>query len=343
MKRSIVLSVVTVIFTIIFAACTDAAEPVSVIRSLRTSMPTVYDETHGYTQAFLKMNEYLNEASGGTLTFDLHPGGRLGDERSVFESVQMGLIDAALFNAPVLSGFTNLMDGFDLPYLWVDENGEVDTALHAAVVGSEFARGYLDRMKEVTGVHGLGFFYNAPRDFFLNKPFNSLADAPSIKLRSMQAEIHIKMYEAMGFLPVPMAYGEIYQAMNTGSIDGFEDTAVAAIIADTYEVSRLVVKSGHATASPLLIMSRRAWDSLNTEEREMMMEAARIGRQTCYDTFAAAMLNAYDFLEKAGLEIKKIDHAEAIAACQPVIDELCDQNPDFKAIYDYVKQTRESM
>ena len=344
MKRSIVLVIVISILAMVFGGfmgcpAAEAAE----VRKFRTSMPTVYDETHGYTQAILSINRYLNEASGGTLELDLYPGGQLGDERSVFESIQMGLVDAAIFNAPVLSGFTNLLDGFDLPYLWVDGNGDVDTALHAAVVGSQFAREYLDKTQAATGVRVLGFLYNPGRDFYLNKPFNSLADAPSIKLRSMQAEIHMRMYAAMGFVPTPMAYGEVYQAMRTGVVDGFEDTAISIIIARTYEVSNSVVKSGHATASPLLIMSQRAWDGLSAEEQNMMLEAARIGRQACYDTFAVAMPMAYEYLEKAGLEMKKIDINEAIAACQPVIDELCGSNPDFDAIYKFVQQTKASM
>jgi TRAP-type C4-dicarboxylate transport system substrate-binding protein len=255
----------------------------------------------------------------------------------------MGTIDCAIFNSPVLSGFTNILDGFDLPYLWVNEKGVVDTDLHKAVVSSKFAREYLDKMEEITGVRGLGFLYNPGRDFYLNKPFNSLADAPSIKLRSMEAEIHMKMYKAMGFVPTPMPYGEIYQAMKTGVIDGFEDTAHSIVITGTYEVSKSVIKSGHATASPLFIISLKAWNSLSPEEQAMMMTATEAARQAAYDTSAIAMPKAYEFLEKAGLEIKEIDHAAAVAACQPVIDELCATNADFKAIYDFVQATKASM
>jgi C4-dicarboxylate-binding protein DctP len=331
------------IFAVFFAGRVFAADSDKQVRKLRTSMPTVYDESHGYTQAMLAVNKYLGEASGGTLQIELYPGGQLGDERSVFESIQMGTIDCAIFNAPVLSGFTNVLDGFDLPYLWVNEKGVVDTDLHKAVVSSAFAREYLDKMEAITDVRALAFLYNPGRDFYFNKPFNSLADAPSIKLRSMEAEIHMKMYKAMGFVPTPMPYGEIYQAMKTGVIDGFEDTAISIIIAGTYEVSKMVVRSGHATASPLFIISKKAWNNLSPDEQKMMMTAADVARQAAYDTFAVAMPNAYKFLKEAGLEIKEIDHAAAVAACQSVIDELCASNADFKAIYELVQKTKASM
>ena len=65
---------------------------------LKTSMPTAWDETHGYTQALIAMNAYLDEASGGRLQLDIYAGGQLGDEVSVFESMQMGTIDLSLIH-----------------------------------------------------------------------------------------------------------------------------------------------------------------------------------------------------------------------------------------------------
>ncbi len=91
--------------------------------------------------------------------------------------------------------------------------------------------------------------YNASRDFFLKKELKSLVDALSIKLRSMTAQMHLDMYTAMGFVATPFGYSEVYNAMQTGVVDGFEDTACSTITSGTYETAKYVVKSGHATAS----------------------------------------------------------------------------------------------
>ena len=202
-----------------------SAEPAKDVRLLKTSMPTAWDETHGYTQALIAMNKYLDEVSGGTLQLDIYAGGQLGDETAIFECLQLGTVDCAIFNAASLSNFTHALEAFDLPYLYTDDEGWANQELQNAVVSSDFARGYLDKVYEETTVHAVGFLYNAARDFFLNKPLDSLADASKIKLRSMTAQMHLDMYTAMGFVATPMGYSEVYNAMQTGVIDGFEDTA----------------------------------------------------------------------------------------------------------------------
>ena len=98
----------------------------SEVKLLKTSMPTSWDETHGYTQAIMAMNKYLDEVSSGQLQLDIYPGGQLGDETAVFECLQLGTVDCAIFNSASLSNFTHSLEAFDLPYLWVDENGYAD-------------------------------------------------------------------------------------------------------------------------------------------------------------------------------------------------------------------------
>ena len=125
-----------------------SAEPAKDVRLLKTSMPTAWDETHGYTQALIAMNKYLDEVSGGTLQLDIYAGGQLGDETAIFECLQLGTVDCAIFNAASLSNFTHALEAFDLPYLYTDDEGWANQELQNAVVSSDFARGYLDKVYE---------------------------------------------------------------------------------------------------------------------------------------------------------------------------------------------------
>lgn len=312
------------------------------VKLLKTSMPTSWDETHGYTQALIAMNAYLDEVSGGTLQLDVYSGGQLGDEISVFECLQMGTVDCAIFNSASLSNFTHSLEAFDLPYLWVDETGYADETLHNNVVNSDFAEEYLDKVYEETTVRAVGFLYNAARDFFLNKPLKTLADASAIKLRSMTAQMHLDMYTAMGFVATPMGYSEVYNAMQTGVVDGFEDTACSTVTGGTYETAKYVVKSGHATASPLFVASGITWDSLTEQEQTWLSDAVEVGRKACYDTFKTAQENAYAVFEEKGMDISTINHEEAIAACAPIIAKYCGDEA-VKAVYEYVQTERESL
>lgn len=319
-----------------------AAEPAKEVRMLKTSMPTAWDETHGYTQAIMAMNEYLDEVSGGTIQIDIYPGGQLGDELSIFECLQLGTVDCAIFNAPSLSNFTKVLEAFDMPYLFTDDNGWADQELQNAVVTSDLARGYLDKVYEETTVHAVGFLYNAARDFFLTKPLNSLADAPSIKLRSMTAQMHLDMYGAMGFVATPMGYSEIYNAMQTGVIDGFEDTSCSTVTAGTYETAKYVVKSGHATASPLFVCSDMVWSSLTAEEQQWLIDAVTVGREACYGAFNIAQPAAYETFESKGITVTTIDRDAARKAVAPVIAKCC-ENPDYLEVYTFVQDLREDM
>lgn len=320
----------------------DPSAPPADVKLLKTSMPTAYDETHGYTQAILNINKYLDEVSGGTLQIDLYPGGQLGDEIAVFESLQLGTIDCAIFNAASLSNFTHVLEAFDLPYLYADETGYADEELQNAVVSSALAEEYLAKVYEETSVMALGFLYNASRDFFLNKPLNTLADASAIKLRSMTAQMHLDMYTAMGFVATPMGYSEVYSAMQNGVVDGFEDTACSTVTSGTYETAQYVVKSGHATASPLFVCSGVTFNNLSAQEQEWLKGAVAAGRQACYDTFETAQANAYKTFEEKGMTVIVIDHDAAIAACAPVIAGYCEDEAA-KAIYVFTQEQREAM
>ena len=312
------------------------------VRLLKTSMPTAWDETHGYTQALIAINKYLDEVSGGKLQLDVYAGGQLGDEISIFECLQLGTVDCAIFNSASLSNFTHALEAFDLPYLYTDAEGLADQELQNAVVSSDFAKGYLDKVYEETTVHAVGFLYNAARDFFLTKPLNSLADASSIKLRSMTAQMHLDMYTAMGFIATPMGYSEIYNAMQTGVIDGFEDTACSTVTSGTYETAKYCVKSGHATASPLFVCSDMVWNSLTEEEQGWLIEAVEHGRQACYDTFTGAQANAYKTFEEKGIQVSVIDRDAARAAVAPVIAKYC-ETEEYMAVYKFVQDLREEM
>jgi len=158
----------------------------------------------------------------------------------------------------------------------------------------------------------------------------------------MTAQMHLDMYTAMGFVATPMGYSEVYNAMQTGVIDGFEDTACSTITSGTYETAKYCVKSGHATASPLFVCSDMVWNSLTAEEQGWLIGAVEVGRQACCDTFVVSQANAYKTFEEKGLKVSVIDRDEARTAVAPVIAKYC-ENEDYKAVYVFVQELREEL
>ncbi|MDR1518830.1 MAG: TRAP transporter substrate-binding protein [Planctomycetota bacterium] len=315
------------------AACYGPATAAE--KTFRLSWAPAWDEQHGLTQAGIQSNEKIKELSGGKIAFEFFPGGQLGNEREVFESVQLGTIDLAFMSSPVVSGFSDVLDGFDMPYLC-----DNDMELYQEIVNSGIGDIMFEKLRKETGVIGLSYLINPGRDFYLNTVFNTLADAKGVKLRSMESPLHIATYKALGFNPTPMAYGEIYQAMKNGTIDGFEDVSVSVRAQKNYEVAKQVVISGHMTAAPVFIMSRRAWGQLDERERAWMREAGIAAQEATKVTYMEQTPLTIEFMKKYGLRIGRIEMSEAKKLVQPVIREFCDKSENIMTIINYFNDYR---
>ncbi|MDR2391939.1 MAG: TRAP transporter substrate-binding protein [Planctomycetota bacterium] len=304
-------------------------------KSFRLSWAPAWDLEHGLTQAGIQANERIKELSGGKISFVFFPGGQLGNEREVFESVQLGTIDLAFMSSPVISGFSDVLDGFDTPYLC-----DNDMDLYKEIVNSGIGDTMFKKLEEETGVIGLSYLINPGRDFYLNTRFETLADARGVKLRSMESPIHLATYRALGFNPTPMAYGEIYQAMKNGTIDGFEDVSVSVRAQKNYEVAKQVVISGHMTAAPVFIASRRAWNTLTDQEKAWMREAGLAAQEGTRVTYQEQTPLTIEFMRNYGLAISRIEMTEAKKLVQPVMDEFCARSANVKMVVDYFNDYR---
>lgn len=305
-------------------------------KAFSLSWAPAYDEGHGLTQAALWADEKIREVSGGKISFKFFPGGQLGNEREVFESIQLGTIDTAFMSSPVISGFSDVLNGFDMPYLC-----DNDMDIYQEIVNSGIGATMFEHLKKETGVIGLSYLINPGRDFYLNKPFNTFDDAKGVKLRAMESPIHLETYKALGFNPTPMAYSEIYQSMKNGTIDGFEDVSASVRAQKNYEVASYMVISGHLTAAPVFIMSQKAWNSLTEEEQGWMLEAGIAAQEGTKNSYEVEIPKVLDFMEEYGLTITSIDMAKAKELVQPVIEKFCNGSEYVKMVVDYFNDYRE--
>lgn len=312
----------------------EASAPEKVFK---LSWAPAYDEEHGLTQAGLWADEKIRELSGGKIAFEFYPGGQLGNEREVFESIQLGTIDAAFMSSPVISGFSDVLNGFDMPYL-CDNNMD----LYQEIVNSGIGAQMFEKLEEETGVVGISYLINPGRDFYFNCDFESLADASGIKLRSMESPIHLETYKALGFNPTPMAYSEIYQAVKNRTIDGFEDVSVSVRATKNYEVATTCAVSGHLTAAPVFIMSQKAWNSLTEEEQAWMLEAGIAAQEATKVTYEEQTPLTIEFMKEQGLKVVYIDVNEAKELVQPVIEKFCAESESIKTVVDYFNEYRET-
>lgn len=336
-KGMAIVGILILLITVGSVYAQGTAEKEVSTKVFRLSWPPAYDESHGHTKAALAMNKVLDEETKGSVRFEFYAGGQLGTEKDVFEAIQMGTIDAAIMSGSIAAGFTDALVGFDLPYIF-----DNDLDLFYEVVTSDVAEKLFQKLNTEARVKGIAYLVQPGRDFYFRKPVVGIDNFKGTKLRSMQSEIHLKTYEALGLSPTPLAYNEIYTAMQTGTIDGFEDVSVSVQANKTYETATHLLISGHFNAAPIVIVSNKAWESLTKTEQDALMKAGEAAQLATLQHYKEQMPKTIAYMKEHGLIINTIDIPRAKKLVQPVIDSYAAKMPSVQMVVDQVNAIKAS-
>lgn len=164
-----------------------------------------------------KFAELVAEKSGGTVNVEVYLDAQLGTENETIDQVQAGTLDFARINTSALASTADEVGVFTLPYVFTS------TEQKYKVLDGEIGQGVSDALQKYNMI-GLGYWEAGSRNFYTTKkPIKSVADMKGMKIRVQQSDVAIKMVELLGAAATPMAYGEVYQGLQTGVIDGAEN------------------------------------------------------------------------------------------------------------------------
>ena len=213
------------------------------------------------------MDERLRELSGGTMQIDIYPSAQLGEERETIELMQIGSIAMAKVSAAPLEGFVPEMRLFNLPYLFRDR--EHYLAVLDSPIGDELLLTPLPAR-----LMGLGYYDAGSRSFYTkDRPVTSPADLEGLKIRVQQSQTAMQMVRALGGSPTPIAFGELYTALQQGVVDGAENNPPSFYTSRHYEVARYYTLDEHTAVPDLVLISTRVWDSLSAEQQGWLQQA----------------------------------------------------------------------
>jgi len=263
------------------------------------------------TQQFAKL---IKERTNGRIEIEVYPGGTLAKgERELFEAVQQGTIDFYMSSTGAVGGFVPQIMIFDIPFLFRD-------FAHAdKVLDGPIGRKILDYM-DAKDVKGLAFWENGFRNVTNNKrPLKVPADIKGVTIRTMENKIHLASFKAMGANPVPMTWGEVYSALQQGTIDGQENPVVLIRDSKLNEVQKYLSMTKHFYNPAILAMNKKKFDAMPLEDQKLFLETARevapFQRNIGRNNEAAAL----DEMEKKGMKIERnIDEKLWAAACSSV-------------------------
>jgi tripartite ATP-independent transporter DctP family solute receptor len=216
-----------------------------------------------------RLRDLMWQRTGGRFRIAIYPSGQLGDERVAFEQLQFGAQQMAISGTPVLSGWVPEGQVFDLPFLFKTRETGV-----AALKGT-LGKWWQDLLLEKTGVRSLGFLEYGFRHVYNRKrPIRTPADLRGLKLRVLQNTTYLQAYDAYGVQATPMAYGEVYSALQQGVIDGGEANVIGYMTDRFYEVAPYFSFTS-ITFNPItLLINERFYQSLPVDVRAALVHSA---------------------------------------------------------------------
>jgi tripartite ATP-independent transporter DctP family solute receptor len=227
---------------------------------------------HPMGNGLAKMGECTLAKSGGKLKITPYWDGALGNDLTATQSVRTGQIDMVLTSTAPLVGIVPELGVFDLPFLFSSEK-EADQVLDGKV-GDWFTA----KMPAV-GVVNLAWWENGFRHTTNSKrPITKAEDFDGVKMRVMQNTIFIDTFKTLGSNAVPMAFSEVYSALETKTVDGQENPFNNIENMKFYEVQKYLTLTKHAYSPTLVLFSKKIWDTLSTDEQSTLKSCAAVGR-----------------------------------------------------------------
>jgi len=290
-----------VLFSVLLPACSPdkgteskAAEPIII------KFPHVTAPGTPKGQAAEKLRQLVDERLGGRVKVEVYPSSQLMNDDDSLEALAFGEIQMIAVSLSKFDRLTPKFQVFDLPFLFSDLKAV--EKFQASEAGHKLLHAIEDK-----GFLGLAFWHNGMKQFSASKPLRSPADAAGLKFRIMESDVLQAQILAIGGVPQKMAFGEVYQALQSGAIDAQENTWSNIWSQKFYEVQPYTTESNHGYLGYLLAVNPKFWNSLPDDIRKEL--TAIVAEVT-----AEANARAY--------EINQQDRAKVLATGQTELVEL---------------------
>src|SRR5438552_120711 len=241
----------------------------------QASAPIVIKFSHVVTpetpkgRASLKFKELAEARTNGKVRVEVYPNSQLYKDREELEALQLGAVQML---APSLSKFGPLglreFEVYDLPFIFPNKDGLY------RVMDGPIGQGLLKKL-EPKGIQGLAYWDNGFKNFSANRPLRKLDDFHGLKLRIQQSKVLEAQMRTLGATPQAMAFSEVYTALQTGVVDGTENTHSNTYSQKMHEVQKHLTVSDHGYIGYAVVVNKKFWDGLPADLRATLQGAMR--------------------------------------------------------------------
>jgi len=316
-KRVLSLFTAAVLMMTTFSACGTSNTPATTAPegttyTIKLATNSTADMTHPQNLASTYFKKILEERSNGAIKVEVYPNAQLGDARTIVEGVQLGTIEMGDVENGTMSGFVPEAALWDLPYLF----SSLDQA-HKVLdgeIGQNIQALYLN-----IGIRNLAYNDGGFR-YFTNsvRPVKSVADLAGLKIRVMESNVMIQSINAFGASAVPMAFTELYTALQQGTVDGEENPLDLIYAQNYFEVQKYLSLSEHFYYPRQYIISEDFYQSLPADLQEIVATAAKDACTYQREQYAIYLEKMLGALKDQGFEVDEFDKTEAMAIAETV-------------------------
>lgn len=307
------------------------------------SLPVQADNWRGWnihppgypnTEALESFAEAVTDGTDGRLTLQVYNNAVLGDQPDAIEQVRNGALAFANFNMGPMGPIVNETNVLSLPFIFnsIDHMHEVMDG----EIGEQFA----DALAEKDLI-ALSWFDSGARSLYnTSHPINTPEDVEGLKIRVMNNDLYVDMIEALGGNATPMAYGEVYQSLTTGVLDGAENNYPSFESSNHYEVAEYYSLTEHLIIPECLCIAKSKWESLSEDDQEIVREEAIKASEMQRKLWVEGSKESREIVMEAGVEINEIeDKAPFQDLMEPVYASFIEENPDLEELINSIRSS----
>lgn len=277
----------------------------------------------------------VSEKTDGRIGGKVFHGGVLGSQPDAIEQVRLGAVDFGNFNLGPMGQVVPETNVVSLPFIFksIPDMYKVMDGEGGAAIAEGMAK---------KGIVVVGWFDSGARSFYTSqRAINTPDDVKGLKVRVMNNDLFVGMIEAMGGNATPMAFGEVFQSLKTGVVDGAENNPPSYESTNHFEVAQFYSLSEHLIIPECLCISKKTWDTWSEADQKIVMEAGKNAANMQRELWQAREKASMEKVAAGGVKVNTIaDKGPFQDAMGPVYDKYLASNPDMKSLVDLIKSSQ---
>ncbi|MCE0496078.1 TRAP transporter substrate-binding protein [Vibrio salinus] len=246
--------------------------------------------------------------------------GKLGNETALLKALQDGSIAVTKVGASLITNYSDDYKVLALPYLFKDK------AHYSQVLQGPIGKKLLAETND-KGFIGLAFLDAGSRSFYTDKPIVKPADLKGLKIRVQNSSLPKDMVSALGAVPIPIAYSELYDALHSGLVDGAENNIPSFFSSRHYEVKKYYSFDKHSSVPDVLVVSTKIWDTIPESDQSEIRKIAQEMVKVQEDNWSKFVGSAVEKLKASGVKFTESDIPAFQEAVKPVYEKFITEHP----------------